>query len=60
MEILIVIGLFLVIKEICKEKRQPHIPAENWKNSKLIHEDTFVNQISSEEFQKNLVNGKYK
>lgn len=60
MEFLVCIGLFLVIKEIVKEKRQPHIPAENWKNSKLIHEDTFINQISSEEFQKNLRNGKYK
>ena len=60
MGFLIVIGLALVIYEIVKEKNQPHIPAENWKNSKLIHEDTFVNQISSEEFQKNLRNGKYK
>lgn len=60
MGFLIFIGLMLVIYQIVKEASEPHVPADNWKNSKLIHEDTFVNQISSEEFQKNLVNGKYK
>ena len=49
-----------VIIDIIKEACEPTIPAENWKNSKLIHEDTFSNQISSKEFQKNLRNGKYK
>lgn len=60
MGLLIFIGIMWVIIDIIKEACEPTIPAENWKNSKLIHEDTFVKQISSKEFQKNLRNGKYK
>ena len=60
MGLLIFIGIVWVIIDLIKEACEPTIPAENWKNSKLIHEDTFVNQISSKEFQKNLRNGKYK
>lgn len=60
MGLLIFIGIMWLIIDIIKEASEPTISAENWKNSKLIHEDTFVNQISSKEFQKNLRNGKYK
>ena len=35
------------------------IPAENWANKDLIHEDT-MKGISSKQFQRNLANGKYK
>lgn len=60
MGVLIFIGIMWLIIDIIKEASEPIIPAANWRNSKLIHEDTFVNQISSKEFQKNLKNGKYK
>ena len=60
MGLLIFIGIMWIIIDLIKEACEPTIPAENWKNSKLIHEDTFSNQISSKEFQKNLRNGKYK
>ena len=42
-----------------KEAMTPIIPAENWANKDLIHQDT-MNGISSKEFQRNLANGKYK
>lgn len=60
MGLLIFICAVYVIVQLIKEACEPTIPADNWRNSKLIHEDTFVNQISSKEFQKNLRNGKYK
>lgn len=45
--------------QLIKEKCTPTIPAENWANKDLIHEDT-MKGISSKEFQRNLANGKYK
>ena len=45
--------------QLIKEKCTPTIPAENWANKELIHEDT-MKGISSKEFQRNLANGKYK
>jgi len=42
-----------------KEKLTPTIPAENWANRELYHQD-LMNGISSEERMKNLKNGKYK
>ena len=37
MGLLIFIGIAWVIIDIIKEACEPTIPAENWKNSKLIH-----------------------
>lgn len=45
--------------QLIKEARQPVIPAENWANKELIHQDQ-MNGISEKEFSKNLANGKYK
>ena len=57
-------GLFIVSLigtgiQLIKEACTPTIPAENWANKDLIHEDT-MKGISSKEFQRNLANGKYK
>ena len=57
-------GLFIVsliascvqgIKEMC----EPTIPAENWANKELYHQD-MMNGVSIEERMKNLRKGKYK
>lgn len=42
-----------------KEKLEPTIPAENWANKDLYHED-IMNGVSIEQRMKNLKNGKYK
>lgn len=42
-----------------KEKLEPTIPAENWANKELYHED-LMNGVSVEQRMKNLKNGKYK
>lgn len=57
MGLIIFIGIMLVIIEIVKEKSEPTIPAENWKNVSKTN-DVFT--LDSKEFQKNLRNGKYK
>ena len=57
-------GLFIAsligtLTQMFKEARQPVIPAENWANKELIHQDR-MSGISEKEFSKNLANGKYK
>lgn len=57
-------GLFIAsligtIYQAIKEACQPTIPAENWANKELIHQDR-MNNISEKEFARNLANGKYK
>lgn len=57
-------GLFIasLIGSLCqvvKEKLEPTIPAENWANRELYHQD-IMNGVSVEERMKNLKNGKYK
>lgn len=42
-----------------KEKLEPTIPAENWANKELYHQD-LMNGVSVEQRMKNLKNGKYK
>lgn len=42
-----------------KEKLEPTIPAENWVNKELYHQD-LMNGVSVEQRMKNLKNGKYK
>lgn len=42
-----------------KEAFEPTIPAENWANRELYHED-LMNGVSVEQRMKNLKNGKYK
>lgn len=57
-------GLFIasLIGTICqwfKEATEPTIPAENWANKELIHQDR-MNNISEKDFARNLAKGKYK
>lgn len=42
-----------------KDKLEPTIPAENWANKELYHQD-LMNGVSVEQRMKNLKNGKYK
>ncbi len=42
-----------------KEKFEPTIPAENWANKELYHQD-LMNGVSAEQRMKNVKNGKYK
>lgn len=46
---------YQLIKEACK----PTIPAENWANKELYHQD-LMNGVSAEQRMKNVKNGKYK
>ena len=57
MGLLIFIGAVWIIIDIIKEKKEPTIPAENWKNVSKTW-DAF--DLDAKEFQKNLRNGKYK
>lgn len=42
-----------------KEAFEPTIPAENWANKELYHQD-IMNGVSAEQRMKNVKNGKYK
>ena len=42
-----------------KEKLEPTIPAENWANKELYHQD-LMSGVSAEQRMENLKNGKYK
>lgn len=57
-------GLFIVslissCYQAIKEKLEPTIPAENWANKELYHQD-LMSGVSVEQRMKNLKNGKYK
>lgn len=57
-------GLFIVshiatVVQLIKEAAQPVIPAENWANKELIHQDR-MRGITQKEFKENLANGRYK
>lgn len=57
-------GLFIVsligsCYQAIKESLEPVIPAENWANKELYHQD-LMNGVSSEQRMKNVENGKYK
>lgn len=57
-------GLFIAaligtVYQAVKESRQPTIPAENWANKELYHQD-MMNGVPIEQRMKNLENGKYK
>lgn len=57
--ILTTLSGLLLGKQIIQEKRQPYIPAENWRNSDLIYQDKVIKMIGSKQFMNNLANGKY-
>lgn len=46
---------YQLIKEAC----EPTIPAENWANKELYHQD-LMNGVSAEQRMKNVKNGRYK
>lgn len=57
-------GLFIAslvgsVVQIFKEANQKTIPAENWANKELYHED-LMSGMSGEQLMKNVHNGKYK
>lgn len=57
-------GLFIVsligsLYQVVKEQLEPTIPAENWANKELYHQD-LMNGVPVEQRMKNLKNGKYK
>lgn len=45
--------------EWVKEKTEPRIPAENWRNRKLYDKDHLDPSVSPEQLMKNVKNGKY-
>lgn len=55
----IMLGAFVLGKEYIKEKNTPVIPAGYWNNKELIYKDRVERHISTEEFMRNLHNGKY-
>lgn len=57
MGLIIFIGITWIIIDIIKEKSEPTIPAENWKN---VGKTWDVFDLDAKEFQKNLRDGKYK
>lgn len=56
---LFLISLIITCYQLIKEKTTPTIPAENWSNYDLYHQD-MMNDVSIEERMENLKNGKYK
>ena len=42
-----------------KEKSEPHIPAENWRNRKLYNKDQLDPKVSPQQLMNNVRNGKY-
>lgn len=59
-DILGIIGILFAGKELIQEKCTPVIPAENWQNRELIQKDILNPDCSSNQFMKNLANGKYR
>lgn len=59
-DILGIIGILFVGKELIKEKCTPVIPAENWQNRELIQKDILNPECNNNQFMKNLANGKYR
>lgn len=56
---LFIISLIGTAIQWFKEATEPTIPAENWANKELYHED-IMDGVSIEQRMKNLRNGKYK
>lgn len=55
-----IIGILFAGKELIQEKCTPVIPAENWQNRELIQKDILNPECNSNQFMKNVVNGKYR
>lgn len=59
MSLLGIFSIFSSAKKAIKEAVEPTIPAENWANKELYHQD-LMNGVSAEQRMKNVNNGKYK
>lgn len=57
--ILVAISVAFLLREYIKEKRQPTIPAEYWRNKELMNKDKLDATIPPEQVLKNLRAGKY-
>ena len=58
-DLLFIVSIVGSVVQMVKEACTKEIPAENWANKELYHEDV-MNGVSIEERLKNLENGKYK
>lgn len=56
---LLIVSLIGSVVQGIKEKFEPVVPAENWANKELYHQD-LMNGVSAEQRMKNVKNGKYK
>lgn len=56
---LFIASLISTLYQGIREKFEPTIPAENWENKELYHQD-LMNGVSVEQRMKNVKNGKYK
>ena len=56
---LFIASLISTCYQAIKESLEPTIPAENWANKELYHQD-LMNGVSAEQRMKNVKNGKYK
>lgn len=56
---LFIVSLIISCYQIIKEKLEPNVPAENWGNYDLYHQD-MMNGVPAEQRMENLKNGKYK
>lgn len=59
MSLLGIFSIFSTAARAAKESLEPTIPAENWANKELYHQD-LMNGMSAEERMRNVKNGRYK
>lgn len=59
MSLLGLFSIFSTAKQTIKESLEPTIPAENWANKELYHQD-LMKGMSAEERMRNVKNGRYK
>lgn len=63
MDVLVVIGIIVLIYNLCKEGFEKELPADYHRNWKLEREDADkvrFGQMSKREFNRNISNGKYR
>ena len=63
MEVLAIIGIIILVYNLCKEGFEKELPADYHRNWKLEREDADkvrFGQMSRSEFNRNIKNGKYR
>lgn len=58
-DLLFIVSIVGTVVQIINEHKTPTIPAENWANKELYHQD-IMKGVPTEQRMKNLENGKYK